>query len=163
MNYKRIALIGISASGKSTASRVIALKTKLPLFHMDQLFWKGNWEAIPEAEYLQKHQELIAHYEWIIEGYIDEKMASRLTRADLVIYLDYSGMRCAYQLIKRWILHRRESRPELAPEAVENINLHYLWMVLTRRERTEIEEALKETHPINLHRISSPKDFQKIF
>jgi len=161
MEYRRIALIGISASGKSFASRVVASKTQLPLFHMDQLFWRGEWEEIPEEEYLEKHKLLIAQEKWIIEGYVDEKMSERLKRSDLVLYLDYSGMRCALQLIKRWITHRKESRPELAPEALEKFSLSFLWLVLTRGERPRIEGAIQEAEPTNLVRFSSPKDFKE--
>ena len=161
MEYKRIALLGISASGKSFASRVVASKTQLPLFHMDQLFWKGNWEEVPEVEYLKKHEALVAGEKWVIEGYVDEKMANRLRRADLILYLDYSGIRCAFQLIKRWLTHRNESRPELAPEALERFSWSFLLLVFTRGERSRIEGAIKEANPANLYRFSSPKEFEK--
>ncbi len=163
MEYKRIALIGISASGKSTASKLVELKTQLPLFHMDQLFWRGNWEGVPEEEYLEKHTSLIAEEKWIIEGYVDEKMSERLKRADLVLYLDYSGMRCGSQLIKRWFKHRKTSRPELAPEALEKFSFNFLWLVLTRGERPRIEGAIKEAGPSTLKRFSSPNQFQEFF
>lgn len=161
MDYKRIALIGISASGKSTASKVVESKTQLPLFHMDQLFWRGNWEGVPEEEYLETHKALIAEEKWIIEGYVDEKMSERLKRADLVLYLDYSGMRCGLQLIKRWFKHRKASRPELAPKALEKFSFSFLWLVLTRGERPRIEGAIKEVDPIMLRRFSSPNQFQE--
>lgn len=161
MEYKRIALIGISASGKSTASRVIAPKTQLPLFHMDQLFWRGNCEDVPEEEYLEKHKLLIAQDEWVIEGYIDEKMSDRLKRADLILYLDYSGVRCVYQLIQRWLTHRNESRPELALEALEKFSWSFLWLVLTRGERPRIEQAIKEAKPNELKRFAAPGQFKE--
>ena len=119
MSHNRISVIGISGSGKSIFSRKLAECLQLPLFHMDQLFWKGNWEAIPEAEYLVKHAELIQRPQWIIEGYVDEKMSDRLKAADLVLYLDYSGARSAWHVLRRWFMHRKESRPELPSEARE--------------------------------------------
>lgn len=156
MNYKKIAIIGISGSGKSVFSRYFSSKTGLPLFHMDVLFWKGNWEAVPEPEYLKEHELLVQKSEWIIEGYIDSAMASRLNKADLVLYLDYSGLRCAWRLLKRWIKHRKESRPELPKEALESFSLSFLWRVLTRAERGNIEEAIEISKPINLKRFYSP-------
>lgn len=122
---KRISIIGISGSGKSVFSRIVAEKTKLPLFHMDQLFWKGNWEEIPEQEYLAEHQKLIQKDRWIIEGYIDEKMSDRLKRSDVVIFLDYPGWFCAWRVLKRWFVHRKQSRPELPREAVERLKTRF--------------------------------------
>ncbi len=155
---KKIAIAGISASGKSTISRTIAEKTGLPLFHMDQLFWKGNWEEIPEAEYLKTHAELIKKDEWIIEGYVDEKMSDRLKAADIVLYLDYSGVRCALQLVKRWVQHRKKSRPELHEDAQEKFSWSFLWLVLTRGERPRIEGALAESGATHVKRFKSPNE-----
>lgn len=156
MSLNRIAIIGISASGKSTFSRTLARQTGLPLIHMDQIFWRGNWEEIPEIEYLKEHQKVIQQDRWIIEGYVNDKMRQRLERADLIIYLDYSGVRCAWQLIKRWLKHRRESRPELPKEALEGLSWDFFWLVLTRGERLDIEKALTGVKS-ELIRIKSPR------
>lgn len=153
----KIAVVGISASGKSFFARKLADKTSLPIFHMDKLFWKGNWEAVPEPEYLKEHNLLIQKDKWIIEGYIDKNMADRLKFADLVIYLDYSGIRCAWQLIKRWLNHRNKSRPELPKEAKEKFTFKFFWLVLTRGERKDIEEAIKISGARNVKRFNSPK------
>src|SRR3989338_1323924 len=138
----RIAIIVISASGKSVLAREIAEKTGLPLIHMDQLFWKGNWEAVPEAEYLKKHQEIIQQDKWIIEGYVEESMADRLKRADQIIYLDYPGWLCVIWSIKRWFNHRREARPELPREALEKFKYDTFWKILFRKERIRIVQSL---------------------
>lgn len=155
-HYKKIAIIGISGSGKSTLARKLATETGLPIFHMDTIFWKGNWEEVPEEEYLGKHREIVSREKWIIEGYIDDKMADRLRQADLVIYLDYSGLRSAWQVIKRWLKHRKTSRPELPNEALERFSFKFLWLVFTRGERKNIEQALKINPPKNLKVYKNP-------
>jgi adenylate kinase family enzyme len=160
-NMNRIALIGISGAGKSTLARKLADKTGLPIFHMDPLFWKGNWEAIPEAETLEKHKELIAKDKWIIEGWIDEKMSERLQRADLIIYLDYSGIRCAWRVIKRWWKYRKESRPELPKEAKDQFLPKYFFrVVLPRAERKDVEASLKDIDQSKVVRLTSPKQLK---
>ncbi len=158
----RIAIIGISASGKSVLAREIASKTGLPLVHMDQLFWKGNWEAVPEAEYLKKHQEIIQQDKWIIEGYVEENMADRLKRADQIIYLDYSGPVSALRLVLRWLKHRKQARPELPKEALEEWKHETFWKVLRRKERIRIENALEAAGRPPVIRIKSPREL-KIF
>ena len=157
----RIAIIGISASGKSIAAREIASKTGLPLIYMDQLFWKGDWEEVPEAEYLQKHQEIIQHDQWIIEGYIEENMAERLKRADLILYLDYPGWRCAWRLVRRWLTHRKQARPELHKDALEGWDNETFWKVLQRKERIRIEAALLVAGNPKTMRFKSPGELKK--
>ena len=151
----------MSGSGKSTVSRIIAEKTGLPLFHMDGLFWKGNWEAIPEDIYVESHKKLIEKDNWIIEGYIDDKMANRFERADLVLYLDYSRLLCFWRVILRWIQHRKESRPELPKEALETFSCNLLWTVLKRGERGCIESALNMVKPEYIVRVHSPKELDR--
>ncbi len=138
MEAKRISIIGISASGKSVFARKLAEKTKLPLFHLDKLFWEGNWEEVPEREYLQAHQKLIEQDLWIIEGYTDIKMSDRLKKSDLVIFLDYPGWLCAWRVLKRWLGHRKVSRPELPKEALEKLKGEFLWKVFARKERVPL-------------------------
>ncbi|MDO8489858.1 MAG: hypothetical protein Q7S47_00405 [bacterium] len=124
-------------------ARELAKKTGLPLFHMDQLFWRGDWEEVVEYEYLRNHHELICGDSWIIEGYIDEKMADRLKRSNLIIFLDYPGWLCAWRVIKRWFKYRKTNRPEFSEGAYEKLELKFLWRVFTRRERVSLDEALQ--------------------
>ena len=161
MNTNRIAIIGISASGKSVFARELAKKTSLPLIHMDQLFWKADWKEAPEAEYFHQHEEMIQQDRWIIEGYIEESMASRLKRADLILYLDFPGWLCALRLVQRWFIHRRKARPELPKEALEKFKRKFFWLVLTRGERIRIEQSLALVEKPNVIRFTSPKELDK--
>lgn len=140
---QKIAVIGIGGSGKSVFARKLSEQTGLPVFHIDTLFWKGNWEAVSEAEYIEQQQKLLVGNEkWIIEGYVDEVLADRLKAADLIIYLDYSGLFCFWRAICRWFKHRKQSRPELPKESLGRLDKGFLWTVLTRGERPGIEKAL---------------------
>lgn len=158
---KKVAVIGICASGKSVFGRELAERAGLPLFHMDNLYWRGKWEAVPEREYLEKEKELIKKDEWIIEGYVDEKESERLKVADLVLYLDYSGIRVFWRTIRRWWKHRHVARPELHEQAVDSISLRDLWVALFRRERPGIEAALREVDQSKVVRFRSPQELQK--
>ncbi len=162
-NQKRIAIVGISGSGKSTFSRKLAAITQLPLFHMDLLFWKDNWNAVPEPEYLQKHKELLEKDEWIIEGYIDKSMADRAKEADLIIYLDYSGIRCFLRGLKRIMKFHGKTRPELPQGCFDHFSHKFLWLMLTRGERKNIEEALEGISEDRIKRFHSPGELKRYF
>lgn len=158
MSASKIALIGISGSGKSTYSREVAKRTRLPLFHMDQLFWKGNWEAVPESKYIEAQKQLLQNEKWIIEGYVDEALAERLQQADLIIYLDYPALTCFFRVLRRWFMHRKTSRLELPEEALERFSLRLLWVVLTKGERPGTERALKLAESLKVVRVRSPRE-----
>lgn len=162
MNFNRISIIGISGSGKSVLGRILAAKTRLPLVHMDQLFWKGNWQEVPEAEYLAQHAQLVQQDQWIIEGYIDQKMSDRLQRSDLILFLDYPGWFCCWRVVVRWLKHRRRSRPELPPEALERLKGEFLWRVWRRKERAGIEQALHKVETEKLVILHRPGQVQQV-
>ena len=54
---QRIAIIGISGSGKTTFAHTLQRATGLPLHHADQLFWRGPWQPVPADQYLEAHSE----------------------------------------------------------------------------------------------------------
>jgi len=144
MKEKKIAILGITGSGKSTFSRKLAQKARLPLFHMDALFWKSGWTETPEVEYTEGQSSiLLNHDSWIIDGWVNEGLAERLRQADLILYLDYPGWLCAWRYIMRWLRHRKVARPELPPDCFDTFKLHRFFIILSRGERPEIEDALR--------------------
>lgn len=161
-NPSKIAIVGISGSGKSVLARHLGEKLNLPVIHMDKIFWKGNWEAVREEEYLAQHAKLLEQEQWIAEGYIDAKMADRVKMANITIYLDYFGLLCAWRVFLRWLKHRKAGRPELPPEALEKLDLKFLWLVLSRGERKDIEAALQGVDQSRILRATSPKQLNTL-
>ena len=88
-------------------------------------------------------------------------MADRLKRADLIIYLDYSGLVSVLRLLRRWLMHRKQARPELPKEALEDLKHETIWKVLRRKERIRIEAALNLSQNSNIVRITSPLELNK--
>lgn len=84
---------------------------------------------MPADQYLKSHEELVGRQRWIIEGFVDPSLAQRLNRADLIIYLAPPSWVCAGRVVQRWLAHRKTARPELPPEALERLDLRFLWVV----------------------------------
>lgn len=127
---KRIVVVGVSASGKSTFARKLATKINLPLVHIDSVMWKPGWDYIGDDATLQKLAEISAQDEWIIEGFINKNaLQNVLGRAETVIYLDYPRYIPAWRYITRWLTHRKNPRPELegSPETFSFEFLKRIW------------------------------------
>ena len=154
----RIAILGISGSGKSVFSRELARRTGLPLYHMDSLYWDKNWTERPEAVWRAEEKDILEQERWIVEGYIDPSCPERVKAADIVVYLDLSGLACAKNGLKRWWTHRHEQRPELPVGCRDRLDLNFLWVMLTRKESADIENVIHDTNPQNIRRLTSRKE-----
>jgi adenylate kinase family enzyme len=140
---KRIVVVGVSASGKSTFARTLALRYDLPLIHMDTIWWKPGWIEVGEEEATNKIESITSNDEWIVEGYIPH--AARpfvFERADQIIYLDYSGATAARRYIQRWWKHRKNPRPELEGSP-EKFSFKFLKLVWSKREAKSLNESLR--------------------
>ncbi|MSO96553.1 MAG: hypothetical protein EXQ81_12335 [Thermoleophilia bacterium] len=84
----RVLVTGLTGSGKSTFSRLLAARTGLPLIHLDLHFWKPGWVAPPEDEWREKQSGLLAGDAWIADGNYNETLDLRLELADTVVFLE---------------------------------------------------------------------------
>lgn len=97
----KIVIIGNAGSGKSTLALELHKKLKLPLYHLDQYYWKPNWEESDYSEFEKIHNQLCDQQEWIIEGMNIRILEYRICQADFVIFLDFSRYVCFYRVLKR--------------------------------------------------------------
>lgn len=156
---KKIAIVGVSAAGKSIFARKLAGRIQLPLTHIDTVMWKPGWEYIGDEETVRQLQELSSRESWIIEGFIEkEAFDAVLGRADAVIYLDYPGYVPAWRYIKRWLKHRKSPRPELK-ECPETFSLSFFTRVWKRKEVYWLNRFLEEMPESGkVIRLKSPKE-----
>ncbi len=96
---KRVVVLGRGGSGKSTASVCLGQLTGLPVIELDKLFWQSGLVAMPVDDWVQVQRELAASCAWIMEGDLGpyDALAGRLGRADTVLILDFSLVRCAWR------------------------------------------------------------------
>lgn len=134
---KRVVIIGRGASGKSTLARRLGDITGLPVIELDKIFWRPGLIATPREQWVVMQEKLVAGNRWIMDGDLGpyDAVEVRLHAADMIIFLDFSLVRCAWRAIRRsqegvdfwrWLLaYRYQSRPMLraaianhAPNAV---------------------------------------------
>jgi adenylate kinase family enzyme len=139
---KRIAIIGVSASGKSVFSRELGERTNIPVTYVDALMWKPGWNYIGDETTVSKLIEISQKPEWIIEGYIEkEARPAVFENADSIVYLDYPRRVAVWRYIKRWWKHRKDARPELEGSP-DRFSFKFLKLVWTKGEAISLERFL---------------------
>lgn len=131
---KRILIIGGNGSGKTTMSVELAKITKLPLCHLDSLYWTDGWVPRERGEFLSLLEEKLMEPEWILDGNMRRSLPTRLKYCDTVIYLDFSACSCFAGVLKRLWQNRGKSRPDMGGECIEGFNrrsLKFLFSTLS--------------------------------
>ena len=99
---KRIVIIGISGSGKSTFANKLGKKLNRSIVHLDKEYWTSDWKKRYSSEEWQIFvKELIKQDEWIIDGNYTSTMSIRLNRADTIILFDFPKWRCLLRVYLR--------------------------------------------------------------
>ena len=124
MDRKKIIIIGCSGSGKSTFARRLHDVTGLPIYHLDNLFWKADRTHISRDEFDARLNEYMQGNRWIIDGDYSRTYEMRIAACDTVIFLDYGEEVCMQGITER-VGKVREDMPwiedELDPELVEMV------------------------------------------
>lgn len=85
----RAIIIGPSGAGKSYFSKQLADITNLPLYHLDNIFWKEDRTHISRDEFDKKLLEILEKDEWIIDGDYSRTYDIRMKYADTIYFLDF--------------------------------------------------------------------------
>lgn len=86
--YRKIAVIGCSGAGKSIFSRKLAAITKLPLYHLDLLYWNKDGTHIDRLTFIAKQKEIFKTDSWIIDGNYRKTLEYRIKEAELIFFFD---------------------------------------------------------------------------
>ncbi|MEM6612577.1 MAG: DNA topology modulation protein [Cyanobacteria bacterium P01_C01_bin.72] len=127
---KRVAIIGSCGAGKSTLSKALGKKLKLPIIHLDRHYWKAGWQESDGQKWQQRHQDLIKGDRWIIDGNYGNTMNLRLAAADTIIWLDFNRYLCLWRVFRMYMQYGGKTRPDMAHGCPERLNwefLIYVW------------------------------------
>lgn len=166
---QRINVIGTSGSGKSTFSRKLAQELRCPYLEMDEIFWKPNWQEPSDEEFFENLIEKLSGECWVLDGNYNRTSEIKWSRADTIIWVDYSFQRTVFQAVKR-ALTRIVTKQELWGKSgnVESFKKSFLskdsiilWTLKTyknnRARYTELFNDPKYNH-IEFIRITSPQN-----
>jgi adenylate kinase family enzyme len=132
----KILVIGSGGAGKSTFSRKLGELLRIPVIHLDSIYWKPNWEETPPAEWTEIVQKLLNRDSWIMDGNYSRTRGMRLQACDTVIWLDTPRRICLYRVVKRALIHRNKVRPDMAAGCTERLNWEFIKWVWRYPERS---------------------------
>lgn len=139
----RVMIIGSAGSGKSTLTQKLSNILALPVIHLDKYYWKPNWIPTPNEEWDQVVNEFTMKEQWIMDGNYSRTIDLRISRADLIIYLDMPRWLCLYRILKRRVKYHKKTRPDMNEECPEKIDLEFIRWVWKYRGRSRLKTLEK--------------------
>lgn len=124
-------VLGCCGAGKSTFSKALHAATGLELIHLDQHYWKPEWQEPEDEAWRATVKELAARPSWIIDGNYGGTVDIRIERADTIIYLDYPTWKCLWRVTKRVWKHWGRERPDMPAGCRERFDPEFMHYVAT--------------------------------
>jgi adenylate kinase family enzyme len=100
---RRILVYGVTGSGKSTLAARIGRRLGLPYHSVDDLTWEPGWVAVPDEVQRERIAAICATDSWVLDSAYSIWKDLPLTRADLVVGLDFPRWRSLGRLLRRTV------------------------------------------------------------
>lgn len=142
---RKILVIGSGGAGKSVFAIQLGELLNIEVLHLDKFYWRPGWIELPKAEWLRMVKQLLERDSWIMDGNYSGTLDIRLEGCDTVIFLDMPRLLCLWRVLKRAIMYRNKSRPDMTEGCREKLNLEFILWVwnYSRRTRPKVVEMLK--------------------
>ena len=99
--YKRIVVIGSTSSGKSTLAKQLADRFNYDFIELDALHWEADWKEASLEDFRARVEAAIQAQAWVVAGNYHVVRDLVWSKAEAVIWLDYSLWRIFWQLTRR--------------------------------------------------------------
>lgn len=161
---KKVLVIGSGGAGKSTFARRLGELLHLEVIHLDALYWNAGWVETPKAAWAETVAELVARDSWIMDGNYSGTFDIRLKACDAVIFLDMPRHVCLWRVLKRRLMYRRRSRPDMAEGCGEKLNWEFIlwvWNYPKTRKPKVIEWMRANSGSKEVIRLRSPAEVER--
>lgn len=101
---RRVVVIGVAGSGKSTVARELSECLGVRHIELDSIFWQPHWTKLDQDEFEARVRKATHSGGWIADGnYSDRIRQITWTAADTVVWLDLSRPVVMWQLLRRTV------------------------------------------------------------
>jgi len=158
----KIAIVGNAGSGKSTLALELHERLGLPLYHLDQYFWKPGWKEPDRTTFEIAHNALCDNDQWIIEGMAIRFAEYRFECANVIIFIDIPRYMSFYRVFRRAWKHLGTEQFAAAPGCPERGPsmrfLRFIWQ-FKKKQRMQIQAFfMRYAEHKNLYMIKNEKD-----
>jgi adenylate kinase family enzyme len=171
-SYKRLVVIGVTSSGKSTLAETLAKRFDMDFIDLDALHWEPHWQEAPLAVFRERVEKATRAEKWAVAGNYHTVRDLIWPKAEAVIWLDYPFLTVLLQLtrrtFKRWwnqeILWGTNREPLIQHFKLWSQDSLFHWLFKTYwRRRREIPIVLSEPdhRHLQLIRFSHPNQTQE--
>jgi adenylate kinase family enzyme len=98
---KRIVIIGSTGSGKTTLGNLLSERLHIPHIELDALHWEPNWVEAPTEIMRARVSHALDCDSWVVDGNYSVVRDLIWSRADTIVWLDYSFTFIAWRLFRR--------------------------------------------------------------
>jgi adenylate kinase family enzyme len=153
--YRRMNVVGSSASGKTTFARRLAEQLAVPHVELDALHWEADWTEAPREVMRQRVTRATAGDAWVVDGNYSAVRDLVWARAEAVVWLDFPLRTILWRYAIR-TQRRLRTGEELWPGTGnrERLSMHLLsrdsllwWILSTYRRRRHDYPPLLAAHP----------------
>lgn len=99
--YKRVVVVGVTSSGKSTLAETLAKRFELNYIELDALHWEPDWHGAPLEVFRTRVKQATEAEKWIVAGNYHIVRDLIWPKAEAVIWLDYPLLTVLGQLTQR--------------------------------------------------------------
>lgn len=156
---RRIAIIGLPGSGKSTFAIALGKALNIPVHHLDRHMFDGRKKR-DKNEFLEVKQALVKEDSWIIEGCSISTLEMRFAAADTIIYLSLPRLTCIWRVCTRMFTSDSHISETGCLNGVNWPLVEYIWN-FERDKRLGIEELRQRYPNVNFIVFHSSKDLEK--
>jgi adenylate kinase family enzyme len=162
---KRACVVGSGGAGKSTFSRRLGDLLGIEVVHLDALFWLPGWVQREREQFDELVKEALAKDAWVMDGNYNRTQPLRFPASDTIIFLDYPGWLCLYRVLKRWWVHRGQTRPDMGlgcPESIDAEFLLWVWRFRRRSRPALLRHLGEHGSSARLFHLRRPRDAERM-
>ena len=100
---RRVSVVGIPGSGKTTVGRQLAASLGVPFVELDSIFHQPGWVELPVDDFRKRVTEALTAPAWVVDGNYSAVRDLVWQRADTVVWLDLPRRRVMYRIILRTV------------------------------------------------------------